>query len=309
MWKRYIKDPLLLVLAAVFLFSSGCGTTKSVLNSLKPKEVAKKILPGKECLKKRLMVFPFVDYAGYGPERTARVENLFMDFMKRSPNILIAKPGKRAPQSPQKTPGRFGIFLDPYQIQLAREEGMNALLIGTLSPVEIKTEKKGIWPFRKQRTTFEVSLVISLVDVRRGTIIFTQSESEIESFSTVDAQMMEEQAIFEHILKTSIKNISKRQASDALERLEDEPWMGTVLDFTGNSLKINAGSRLGAKVGDRFEVFAPGHCVSSQDGRLLNLVGRKIGEIEINSLTDENSLATPLGEGPFEKGQTIRFMP
>ena len=80
MQKRYCILLSFLVLSLSFFPLFGCSTTRSLV---------KKITPHSPLLKKRVMVAPLIDQAGIGPERTARIDDDFVELLKKSPHLLI----------------------------------------------------------------------------------------------------------------------------------------------------------------------------------------------------------------------------
>jgi hypothetical protein len=66
--KAVLKKPFTGILfVCLLLAASGCSTTKNLTKKILPASVAQKIITNEADLKKRVMIFPFVDQAGVGP--------------------------------------------------------------------------------------------------------------------------------------------------------------------------------------------------------------------------------------------------
>ena len=286
----------LLVPALLFLLLFGCGGTRSIVQQI----------PGKDGLKKRVMIIPLIDQAGIGPERTARIAADFVAFLKKSPRLLIIQTNmEKIPITGSKSPD-FGVVTPPEIIKKARDLGMNALIIGILNPFETTTRKTGIWPFRDMSCIVEVLMTVNVVDITSGCLLLTRLESEETVFLIDELPGRDENEVIDQILEEKMTRILKRLSSDVIKKLAQKPWTGKILAVDNNAIKINGGEDVGVCPGQVFTVFAAGESISCHKDRTFDLMGENIGEIKATSIMEKHSMAAPVTEGAFLPGQVIR---
>ena len=255
------------------------------------------------------MFLPFIDHMGLGPTEAIQITSSFLELLRKSHNILLYEPPEGISwQLSSKSP-EFGIVPHPELFEKAEDLGVYALITGVLNPIEADTLKTGIWPLRKWRTVYEISMVINVADVTSKTLLLSRLESEEISFTSEESQYLKKQDVFDQILLKALPRILKREASAVEKKLAEMPWTGKILAADKDTVKINAGKNLGLRPGSRFEVFERGESITGWEGKRLDMVGKKIGEIKVTSVMEEYSLAVPLKEGAFLPGQIVKSIP
>jgi hypothetical protein len=204
----------------------------------------------------------------------------------------------------------FGIVIDSDITKRAEEMGMNVVITGALNPIESRSKKSGIWPFRKLRREVEISVLVNAVDITNGTLFLTNPESE-------KVKLPEPEDIFEEAAGTGtiddatmnklLSRVLRAQASAIIRELENQPWTGRLISTDGKTLIINVGNDVGANAGSVFEVFAQGEPIRSVTGRPLYLLGPRVGEVKIVEVMSTYSSAVPLNGDQFKAGQIIRI--
>ncbi|MCK5486394.1 MAG: hypothetical protein KAI86_09280, partial [Desulfobacterales bacterium] len=168
MKKQYFVLLSSFFLSFLFFALSGCSTTKSVVD---------KIVPGAPDLKKRVMIAPLVDQAGFGQERTAQIAANFVELLKESPHLLLFQVPQDIRSGTDSKSPEFGIVIPPELVKRAQDLGMNALIIAVLNPLEATTRKTGIWPFRDISRIIEISMTVNIVDTASGCLYLTKLDS------------------------------------------------------------------------------------------------------------------------------------
>ncbi len=308
MRKNNISGLFSLILFIVLISISGCGTTGALIEKVNPKNIYTSIREPKPELKKKVMIVPFLDYARMGSEEKNEITTDFVARLTESPYILVYNaPEEVSPPQGTSSP-KLGIFINPGLIKIARDSGMNALVTGVLNSINISSERKGIWPFRKSVKAFELSLVVNVIETTGGTILLTNLEMEKITIPLDEAEFQEEKEIITHVLVKALPSMLKRQAETVTRALLTKTWTGKILAVTNDAIKINAGEEVGLKPGHRFEVFGLGKPIKSKSGLPYRLLGEKVGEIEASTVMEDFSMAKPLAEGNFHPGQVIRFI-
>ncbi|MFH1243280.1 MAG: FlgT C-terminal domain-containing protein [Pseudomonadota bacterium] len=288
-------------LAVVFLFliaASGCSTMRSLVSPVIPK--------GPE-LKKKVMVFPLVNQAAIEGERARKLDGDFRKSLESSPHLLVYSPPEGVFSTMSMTSPLFGVVTSSRLVEVAEGMGMNALVIGVMNPIEVTTRKSGIWPFRRNKKFYNVSMGVNVVDIITKTFSMTQIESEEFSIPVEDAEGKDEKGIINKGLEEVLPEILKRVTSVAEKGLGNEPWMGKILAVEDKTVMIDAGKLVGVKPGQTFEVLSVGEAIPSASGRPIQVLGERIGEIRVDSVMEKHSLAVSVKGGKFSAGQVVRF--
>ena len=307
---------LIALLCFVFLAGS-CGYSRSVYETVAGTSSAALYdlgFSGAPALKKRVLVLPFLDQAGLGPEKVEEFTQTFLDHFNRDGYYLIhmgpSLPGTAArPRAPE-----FGIIADPEAEKKAGAMGMNVLITAVLSPENARTRKKGIWPFRKVVADVEIPMIVNAFDVVSGTLYLTNLESvkietpveEFDPFFDEDPGKLRYELDPRQVEKAWAQ-ILERQAQALNRKLRAQPWMGRILAVDSRGALINAGEDVGLKPGVVFDVLDKAETIESAGGRPISLFGPRVAEIKVAEIKEDRALATPLSDARVEAGQIIRI--
>lgn len=298
-----------LCLLSLLLAASGCSTTKNLTKKVLPDSWARKIMTNEADLKKRVMIFPFVDQAGVGPEMTKKLGHEFYKRLRETPNLLLYDPpdgvfSTQAMESPQ-----FGVVTSSKLVDIATDMGMNALIIGVLNPVEIAVHKTGIWPFDGWKRIFTVSAAVNVIGTASKTLIYTDIALKEYDMSLEESEQLDQENYIKKITLEALPDLCHKLGSIMDFKVSDEPWTGKIVAVDGDTIMINAGKEVGLEGEAVFEVYSVGESISSGTGRTIHLLGETVGEIKVTSVMEKHSLAKPLDGGPFKAKQFIRLKP
>ena len=298
MRKKIFLGLISVVLLQVLIIFFGCNTTETII---------KGIMPAADDLKKRVMVLPFIDQAGLGPDRATKITEDFRGLLEESPRLLLYDPpnGESFPLDMKSL--ELGVVTHPKLVRDAEELGMNVIITGIIYPTEIFIEDTGIWPFSESSKIYEITVVVNVADIRSGALLSTQSESAQVCVPVDEATGQKEKDLINQLWIDAQGSILERQASTVTENLWNAPWSGKILAVENGTIKISAGKEVGLIRGHRLEVFARGESIPSISGRSFEIPGKKIGEIEADAITDKDALAVPVEGGPFSAGQVIKL--
>ena len=304
--KRFIPITFIYLLLLLFT-ASGCSTTKNLTKKVLPTSVAKKIMTNEADLKKRVMIFPFVDQAAVGPEMAKKLSNEFYERLKKTPNLLLYNPpdgifSSQAMESPQ-----YGVVTSSKLVDIADDMGMNALIIGVLNPIEIAVHKTGIWPFDSWKRIYTVSAAVNVIQTASKTLIYTDVATEEYSMSLEDSEQIDQENYVRKITLEALPDLINSLGSTMDFKVSDEPWTGRIVAVDGETIMVNAGKEIGLEDEAVFEVFSVGESISTGTGRTIHLLGTTVGEIKITSVMEKHSLAEAVDGGPFKAKQFIRL--
>lgn len=163
MCRQYLKNLFLVLLLFLMAASLSCSTTK---------HFAQKIIPGNMSgLKKRILVLPFSTMATPEWGTGAQISDDFIKLLEKDSHILIYKPPEEESWLSGKNQSTSNILKNPELLKKAEYSGINAFVTGVLYHIETRIAKKGIWPFRKHRKIYEISMAVNLVDVDRKSVV------------------------------------------------------------------------------------------------------------------------------------------
>ncbi len=282
-------------LLSTSLVLCGCGITSFVLHPFGQKESS---------LKKRVLVTSLTDQAGFGKQVDLDLKNMLIKKLSATKKAVLFNAGANVSGSESASGISYGVVVDKGLLQWARKKEINAILMGTISPIERQVKLKGIWPLRSAVAYYQVALVVNLVNPQSGTVIMSHVESGGVSIELEDEEFMEKKWVKEELQRTILPRLIKNSIEPIKEALDSEPWEGRILSVD-HRIEINAGSDVGVKTGQEFEVYGGSDMVHTKDGRELLVSWQKIGRIRVTEVGKTASLAVPVkGEG-FREGQRI----
>jgi hypothetical protein len=306
----------LMVLLCLLLLTGSCGFSKSVYESVTETfyDSYDSVFSDTPVLKKRVLVLPFLDQASMGPEKVAEFTDIFLSHLNKNGDYLIQKASVApTPQGKSRVP-EFGIVADPEQAKRAAEMGMNVMITAVLSPLDVRTRKKGIWPFRKVVADVEIPMIVNAYDVVNGTLLLTHLESvkietrmeEFDEFFDEEPGKLKYELDPKEVEKSWVR-ILERQATALNKTLKAQPWMGRVLSVDAEGAVINAGKDVGLKEGAVFEVLSRAETIQSASGKPVALMGPRIAELKVKEINEINALTTLLSDAKLQAGQIIRI--
>ena len=306
----------LIPLLCLSLLTGSCSFSKSVYESVSEglSNSYDSVFSDTPVLKKRVLVLPFMDQAGLGPEKVEAFTETFLSLLDNSGYYIIHRGSAvPSPQGRSRVP-EFGIVIDPDAAKRAAETGMNVMITAVFSPLDAKTRKKGLWPFRKVVADVELPMIVNAYDVVNGTLLLTNLESvkletSVEEFDELfdeDPGKLKYELDPEAVEKAWAK-ILERQAAAVNKKLGAQPWMGRVLSVNSEGALINAGKDVGLAEGDVFEVLGEAETIQSASGRPVALMGPRIAELKVTEVMESQALTTPLTDAQLQAGQIIRI--
>jgi hypothetical protein len=297
--KKVTLTRLFSILLLFLLVQGGsCGSTKFVY---------RKIRPQRDGLKKRVLVLPVIDQAGVGEAKTAEITASLVRLLNETHRFILHEVNNPKPSTQDMRSPEFGIAVDPQLAKRAEKMGMNTLITAVLNPIELRSKKGGIWPFRRVREEAEISLLVNAVDTINGTLILTNLVSRKTRLPEDETEIQPpgKGKVDDDTLKEVLSDLLEEQVTALTNALENQPWRGRVVSADTDSVTINAGSDVGLTTGSVFEVFQIGDQIPSAGGKSLYLLGPKVGEIKTSQVMESQSNAIPVNGGKFQEGQVI----
>ena len=164
-----------------------------------------------------------------------------------------------------------------------------------------------------KRGRSHVAIIIRLIDTSTGEVIDSQRvEGDIEEgglgFGYSGGDFGFGTSGFD---KTPMGKATQIAIDRAVEyvtnRMMSIPWEGKVVTVSNGMIILNSGSNTGVQVGDRFDILRKGEeFIDPDTGMSLGSETTKIGEVEIVSVQDKYSKATPISGSGFAAKDVVR---
>jgi len=164
-------------------------------------------------------------------------------------------------------------------------------------------------------TTARVGLNVRIFNVDTSEIIATEdSDKSVEAHHfSVGANIGGVFASVDHFDSTPLGKATTDAISEAVDKIvkdmSDQPWSASVADWdaTAKEVTINAGSELGIKEGDGFDIYRVTKIIKDPDtGAILGKKTTKTGSIRIKSVDKKFAVAMPIEGTDFNVGDIVK---
>ena len=295
------KGSRLLIRALALLcipFIAGCGTGRSLVSQT---------IKDTDWPKKRVIVMPTVDLSGVSSGGLVNtVSEELSENLRKTGFFIIQQPD----ETTHSYTFKLGKPLEQELMKKATKSGINAIVFTTVTPVEITSARKGVWPFRKHAEKFTVSLNMDIVDINLGTVIISKGYAQDTKFSGETIIATGKQGPFAErklkALEKRLPEIVEKATKTAIRSLNRQVWTGRIVSLDEGKIMVNAGRDVGLRPGVVFEVFCADECVTAYTGQTYALPGQKVGEIRLVGLKTRRSFAEAVEGVGFQVGQIVR---
>jgi len=166
-----------------------------------------------------------------------------------------------------------------------------------------------------QSTTIRIGVDVRFTDVTTGEIVAAENVAKEEksvglSFSAGVVTFENEKGFDESIVGKATRDAINEIVVRIEKQMEKVSWAGRVIKADGSSVVINAGSKIGIKIGDEMIVFSKGEdLIDPATGLSLGSEEKQIGKIKVKSdLADGKASTCDLTEGSGGKnGDIVRY--
>ncbi|NVM20555.1 MAG: hypothetical protein HWN68_02105 [Desulfobacterales bacterium] len=290
-------------LLAACLLAAGCATTEMI---------AADIMANGRNLRKKMAFLPTVNDPACGDQhiQTAARTQLKTFLSRRCDRLFILDPGSPY-KAIEKIPRLASGHVDKLTLtKLGRTQGLCAVLEQRIGPIELVTEKHGIWGFRDTCPAARLSLRLRAYEVETASVLFDDtirrtvvlSEDERDD-ATKTGQYDNE--IINRLLGKAIPEIGKKLC----RRMYKESWKGYITDASGNTFTLTAGKDVGLAEGDVLEVFAMGEPIRGHGGHIYLIPGPKMGEIKVTRVQWDRAEAIGIVGSDLEKSNCVKLKP
>ena len=272
------------LVAAITLFGQSCSTTPKII---KPSKSGWN-------LKKQICLTRFEDKKRFDD---AYLEKPFQDrlleaLLDNCKKPLFIVPGQNEfPTAFETLPLLASGFKDNMAIsEIGRQNGFNAVVAGAISDIRQKDEISWL---TGDHSYFQVTITAEIYDTQTNAKLLDKTylhEVEVDVDKATETE--KETEYFDLIaIEKVMKTIVKEMQADICDAVSNIPWLGFIIATEGDAVVISAGERVGLKVGTHLNIYQNDQILTGALGNQFRIPGPLIGELEIISVTDNQSKA------------------
>jgi hypothetical protein len=307
-WKRNIAWTVLVLLPIV---AGGCSKWSGGGPSL-PSAVKEPASAYDKRLKKKIGVVPFRMESIFGDPTTIDLfqDNLLQAIQEECTDILFIKPGGGDfPEALVKLPLMASGAIDNFSLAMTgRRFGLNAVLVGKITSINVDEKTKGFWFFRSSHYYVQVEALIELYDTSTATKIFDRTASHKIEVEEPDVELIRaKNRIDPSFVEPSLAEIIDDVKDNICKAIELQAWKSYIVATDATDILMAAGSRSNVQAGDIFEVYDSRQAIEGYGGHRYLPPGPKIGEIEVKSVSEDTARAVSVSGSGFQAGQGLRL--
>ncbi len=162
------------------------------------------------------------------------------------------------------------------------------------------------------RAKAHIAVDLRMIDASTGEVIFSETiTSEAKNFGLALGVDYKKGSIgTDHFSKTPFGEAARNTATQAagyiVEQLREVSWTGQVITAEGSQIFMNAGATSGVKVGDTFTVTnVAKELIDPASGVVLGRIEHRLGQIQVESVTDMYAVAKVMGDFPITRGDYL----
>jgi len=263
-------------------------------------------------LKKKIGVVPFRMESIFGDPVTKDLfqGDLLHAVQEECTDILFIEPGGADfPEALASLPLLDSGAIDNFSLAMTgRRFGLNAVLVGKITSINVDEKKKGIWFFRSPHYYVQVEALIELYDTSTATKIFDRTVAHSLEIEEPDVELIRAQnRIDPSFVQPSLAEIIDEVKEAICKVIERQAWKSYIVSADAADVVMAAGSRSNVKVGDIFEVYDSRQSIEGYGGHRYFPPGPKVGEIEVQAVLEDAARAAPVSGSGFQEGQGLRL--
>ena len=291
--RRAIAILGIMVLITVFI---SCSTVRHV----------KQIVTSEKGPKKKIGLLGISDATQFEMEGYAHaMEKLLLEQMKKSGDLVVLAPGDLALLEDDSLISNGQIQFETL-IPRAKQHGLNAVIQGSISELEIIHKLYGVYGFRREKPTLRLIVRLKLIDVETRTVLYEgYRQAKMKVDLPEDTTIQEYLEKNEKIPASFTESILKKMGSDIVSAMSNRPWRGYITEISSDRIKISAGSEVGLKSGEQLTVWGEGYETVNYAGRKFSLPSKKIGEVRCEKVEKSFAIAVIIDGEDIKVGDSL----
>lgn len=269
-------------------------------------------------LKMKIAVLPFEDQARLGdPEVEEKLAIMLTKQLDQADEVVVA------PWSEVEAYMIQNMIPRPVSAGSAtligRALGLNALVLGTVTEVSQAPKKTGLIKFvpltipyiNEEHDVVTAVLVIKVIDPDSGAVLGANvGEGEILTGQTEEEILLggQSRSLEQELMDRSLADAVNLVVEQIYKALDRSAWKGFIESVDGGTAVLAAGSEVGIRVGDEFQVFEVGEKVTNAAGQTYVIPGPLKASLEASSVGPRSTVVT-IVSGEVYPGDTAYYKP
>lgn len=184
--------------------------------------------------------------------------------------------------------------MDVYALgELARQEGMHAVVSPVLMDVRVRKRKTGFWFFRDVAYTLQIQTAAAIYDAITGARLalgILTDEIDIDEYQSEAVGKGQEVQVDD--LVEVAEEMGEKLGQRMGDAIIESKWQASVTAIADGACVLAAGSEAGIEAGDRFAVLDGSARLTGLDGQRFIVPGVRIGNLTISRVMPQMSYAT-----------------
>jgi hypothetical protein len=300
-----------MVLVLLLIVAGGCSKWSGGGPSL-PSAVKEPASAYDKRLKKKIGVVPFRVESIFGDPilKDLFQDNLLQAIQEECADIIFIKTGGGDfPEALVNLPLLASGEIDNYSLAMTgRPLGLNAVLAGKITSINVDEKTKGFWFLRSSHYYVQVEALIELYDTSTATKIFDRTLSHKTEVEEPDIELIRaNNRIDPYFIEPSLAEIIDDVKDVICKAIGRQAWKSYIVAADAADILIAAGSRSKVQAGDIFEVYDSRQAIEGYGGHRYLSPGPKVGEIEVKTVFEDTARAVPVSDSGFQEGQGLRL--
>ncbi len=297
--RRYQLPFLIVTIAISCAFLISCSTTKKMTQS-----VFRDSGP-----KKKIALLGIQNRTEFGlDEYVGHLESLLLSRLERSGGLKVFSPADVRAAGIVVGEGRAIDMMDRI-LPWAKQQGLNAVVKGNISELELVHRLYGVYGFRHEKPTLQMVVRLELVDVETRTVLYegnkrAQLKLDLPEGGSVNDFLKKSNTL----PNTFLDSLLLDMGGEILDVMASQPWRSYIVAEAGDSVTVSAGKDAGLKAGDTLAVWSEGKDIVNYAGQKFRIPGEPIGTIRCEEINEATSRAVIVKGGNIHSGLPVRTL-